>query len=246
MELLYIILALTIGSIGSVALAGLLLLLPDNKLFKTANYLISLAGGTLLGAAFLGMLPKAITFIDAKSVFNITLGGILVFFIIEKVILWRSCQNRDCQRHQDASAQLILIGDAFHNFIDGVVITTAFYTSVPFGIIVTFSVLAHEIPQELADFGILLKNGFSKKRAILFNILSGSTTLLGGILTYFALDVAKSMIPYILAVSASSFIYIALADLVPQMHQKTKIKDSIIQIVLILTGISIIYIIKNI
>ena len=247
MLLFYITIALLIGSAGSVGLAGILLLLQDEKLNKVSSYLISLAGGTLLGAAFLGMLPKAISFASTEiSVFRLVLASIVAFFITEKAILWRICSNKNCERHQNASATLILLGDAFHNFIDGIIITTAFFSSYSFGILVTLSVFAHEIPQELADFGVLINNGYSRKKALWYNMLSSLSTLPGGIIAYFALASAEKLIPWILAISAASFIYIALADLVPQMHKKTRIKDSIIQIGLIITGIFIIYIIKKI
>ncbi len=245
MSIIYIIPALVVGSIISIIFASLLLLLPDKKLFYVSEMLVSLAGGTLLGAAFLGMMPKAILLIEGAWVLKLVLIGILMFFVLEKVILWRACYNKDCKRHKNASAQLILIGDAFHNFIDGVVIVSAFYISVSFGIAVTISVFAHEVPQEIADFGILLRNGFSRKKAFWYNTLSGSTTLIGGMITYFTLDSAKSIVPYVLSLSAASFIYIALADLVPQMHQTTKISKSIVQIMLIIGGIGVIYLIKN-
>jgi zinc and cadmium transporter len=245
MILSYIIIALFIGSAGSVLLAGLLLLFHDDKLHIIATFLSTLAGGTLLGAAFLGMLPKATSLAAAGVVFKVTLAGIILFFLTEKIILWRICGNKDCVRHQNASSQLILVGDGFHNFIDGIIITASFYTSISFGVLVTLSVFAHEIPQELGDFGILIKNGFSKKKAIFYNVLSSFTTIIGGIITYFALDYARSMIPYVLAFSAASFIYIALADLVPQMHQKTSLRDSFIQLTLILTGVAIIYLLEK-
>lgn len=246
MELFYIVIALLLGSIGSVGIASLLLLLPDKRLSKLSELLVSLAGGTLLGAAFLGMLPKAVSMLEHTFVFQLILLGIFLFFIIEKVVLWRTCHNKNCDRHQNASAQLILIGDAFHNFIDGVIIVSAFHTSIPFGIAISLSVFAHEIPQEIADFGVLIKNGFSRKRAIYFNMLSGATALLGGLLTFYILDVAESLVPYILALSASSFIYIALADLVPQMHKTTNFTKSTIQILLIFLGAGIILLIKSI
>ena len=243
--LLIIILALIIGSIGSIALAGSLLMLDEQKLQKLSYGLMSLAGGTLLGAAFLGMLPKAMSIREPEAILSFTLVGIIVFFLLEKIILWRICSNKDCDRHNSASAQLILIGDAFHNFIDGIIITTAFLSSPAFGVVVTLSVFAHEIPQELADFGILIKNGYSKKKALFYNMLSGSTAIFGGLLAYFALESAQKLIPWVLAFSASSFIYIALADLVPTMHQKTKLKESLTQIILIIIGILIIYTIKR-
>lgn len=245
MLLLHIAIALLISSAGSVGLAGMLLFLKNEKLEKVSSYLISLAGGTLLGAAFLCMLPKAIKLTGTEiPILRIILAAIVAFFIIEKAILWRICSNKNCERQQDASAQLILLGDAFHNFIDGVIITAAFFTSYPFGILITLSVFAHEIPQELADFGILINNGYSRKKALCYNMLSSLSALPGGIIAYFYLDSAKKFIPWTLAISAASFIYIALADLVPQMHKKNGIQDSIIQIGLIITGIFIIYIIN--
>ncbi len=183
---------------------------------------------------------------DSRVVLKIVLAGIIGFFLVEKFILWRTCFNKECSRHRNASAPLILIGDAFHNFIDGIVITAAFLTSINFGILATLAVVAHEIPQELADFGILIHNGYSRQKALLYNLLSGSTALIGGILAFFALESAEQFIPYALAISAASFIYIALADLVPQMHNKTGSADSIFQFILIITGTLIIYFIKNI
>lgn len=232
-----------IGNAGSVALTGSILLLNEKRLTALAACLTSLAGGTLLGAAFLGMLPKACNAASAGLTYRLTLAGILLFFITEKFILWHYCSGKECKRHQDASAQLILIGDGFHNFIDGIAIAAAYIASIPLGITVTLSVFAHEIPQELADFGILIRNGYTRKKAFFYNLLSGSTALAGGITGWIAMESAQNIIPWVLSFSAASFIYIALADLVPRMHQKTSIKDSFIQISLIVSGIAIIYLI---
>jgi len=246
MILLWIIIALLLGSVGSVALTGTLLYFDDIKLRSMASYLTSLAGGTLLGAAFLGMMSTAMIHSGFPRVLKITLGGIVFFFILEKSILWHACYRKECPRRQNASAQLILVGDGFHNFIDGVAITAAFLSSAQLGVVVTLSVFAHEIPQELADFGVLVKNGYTPKKAFIYNMLSGLTAIFGGIISYFALDSMQHIIPWVLSLSAASFIYIALADLVPQMHEKTSLRDSILQIVLILSGIVIIYLFKNI
>jgi zinc and cadmium transporter len=241
MELYYIIIALVAGSVGSVGLAALMLLLPDRKLDHLATLLMYLAGGTLLGAAFLGMIPKGISMIGVRPLLQAVLGGILFFFALEKVILWRNCGNADCERHKQAAVPIILIGDAFHNAIDGIVIAASFLTSYELGVFATLSVMMHEIPQELGDFGVLLKSGLSRKKAIWFNMLSGSTALLTGIAAYFTLEALQSLIPYALALSAASFIYIALADLIPEMHRKSSVKSSLIQFGLILTGILLIY-----
>jgi len=244
--LIYTIIALISGSIGSVGLAALLLLAKKDRLEKISTLLMYLAGGTLLGAAFLGMIPKSTSTLKPEIVLQFVLGGILFFFVLEKVILWRTCRNKNCERHVNAVAPMILIGDAFHNAIDGIVIAASFLTSVELGIFVTISVIFHEIPQELGDFGILLKSGLSRKKALLYNMLSGSTSIVFGILAFFFMDSMKMLIPYVLAFSASSFIYIALADLIPEMHKKTSLKDSLTQILLIIIGISIIYLITKI
>ncbi len=241
-RLIYIIFAALIGSVGSILIAGSILLLKKKTLEKLSTRLISFAGGTLMGAAFLGMIPNAMhTSGDPQKVGMVIIGGILFFFILEKIILWRTCNDDTCDRTEHASVPIVLIGDAFHNFVDGIVITAAFMTSIPFGIVVTISVFAHEIPQEIADFGILINKGMSKGKALKFNILSGITTLLGAGLSYWALDTAKHFIPWVLGISASSFIYIALADLIPQMHQRTKIKESVIQILLMVLGVGVIF-----
>ena len=245
MGIAYVVLALFLGSIGSVALAGLMLTLNNEKLKKVSTYLMYLAGGTLLGAAFLGMIPKAISMTDSTRVLESMLIGIIFFFVLEKIILWRSCRNKNCERHMHAAVPLILIGDAFHNAVDGVVIAASFLTSPELGIFVTLSVILHEIPQELGDFGILIKSGLSRSRALWFNLLSGSTAIIFGVMAYYTLDSVTSLIPYALAFSAASFLYIALADLIPEMHRRTSLKDSLIQIALILFGIIIIYVAKQ-
>lgn len=238
--LLYTILALTAASVGSVALSGTLLLLNNKWLGKISGYLLYLAGGTLLGSALLGLIPEATEAIGLEAVVEWVLIGILFFFVLEKIILWRTCHNEDCERQNHAAAPMIIIGDAFHNAIDGVVIAASFLTSVELGIFVTISVVLHEIPQELGDFGILIKSGYSRKKALWYNLLSGSSSLVAGISAYFLLDVVQAFIPYTIAIAAASFMYVSMADLIPEMHKETKPKESIIQIFMILVGVAII------
>jgi len=245
-NLIYTIIALVAGSVGSVALAALLLLFKDKHLMQISTYLSYLAGGTLLGAAFLGMIPNALILLDAPHVLHIVLAGILFFFVLEKIILWRTCGNKECERHLTAAAPMILVGDAFHNAIDGIVIAASFLTSTEMGIFVTLSVVFHEVPQELGDFGILLRSGMSKTKALFYNALSGSSAILTGILAFYFMQQLKSFIPYALAFSASSFLYIAMAELIPEMHKKTKVLESVAQILLIIAGIFIIFFIKQI
>jgi len=243
MGIVYVLVALFLGSLGSVALAGLMLLLKSEKLDRVSTLLMYLAGGTLLGAAFLGMIPKAVSMAEPGIIFTVILLGIIFFFMLEKMILWRSCRNKNCERHIHAAAPIILIGDAFHNAIDGVVIAASFLTSTELGIFVTLSVILHEIPQELGDFGILIKSGYSRSKAFFLNALSGATAIVFGVAAFYTLDTIRSMIPYALAFSASSFLYISLADLIPEMHRKTTLKDSLSQVLLILSGILIIYLV---
>lgn len=238
--LLYTILALAAASVGSVALSGTLLLLNNKWLGKISGYLLYLAGGTLLGSALLGLVPEATEAIGLEAVVEWVLIGILFFFVLEKIILWRTCHNEDCERQNHAAAPMIIIGDAFHNAIDGVVIAASFLTSVELGIFVTISVVLHEIPQELGDFGILIKSGYSRKKALWYNLLSGSSSLVAGISAYFLLDVVQAFIPYTIAIAAASFLYVSMADLIPEMHKETKPKESIIQIFMILVGVAII------
>lgn len=239
-RLFFTIIALLAASVGSVALSGSLLLLSNKWLEKISGYMLYLAGGTLLGAALLGLIPEAAESLPVEDVLMWVLIGVLFFFILEKFILWRMCTDESCERQIHAAGPMIIIGDAVHNAIDGVVIAASFLTSVELGIFVTISVVLHEIPQELGDFGILIKSGYSRKKAMFYNLLSGTSALVFGIASYFLLDVLQGIIPYALAIAAASFLYISLADLIPEMHKEIRPKQSIFQFLLILLGVAII------
>jgi zinc and cadmium transporter len=215
---------------------ALLLSLPRDAIKRLIPCLVSYAIGTLLGAAFLGMIPGGLRQASAPSVLTMVLAGIIIFFILEKLILWRHCHDPECEIHGQAGA-LILIGDAFHNFVDGIVIAAAFLTSIPLGISASLAVIAHEVPQELGDIAILLDSGYPKLRAFSYNLLSSLTTLPGAIIAYFYLEATKEAVPYVLALSAASFIYIAMVDLVPSMHKRAGLGTAARQIALILLGI---------
>jgi zinc and cadmium transporter len=230
-----------LGSIGAISGAALLLFFPEGIRKTIVPSLISYATGTLLGAAFLGMIPNALKQAQAYPVLATVLGGIFMFFMLEKLVIWRHCHIEKCEVHS-AAGPLILIGDAFHNFIDGVVIAAAFTVSISLGIATAIAVIAHEVPQEVGDFGILLDSGYSKSRAFLYNLLSSITTLPGAIIAYFYLEKITIAVPYILGLSASSFIYIATADLIPVLHQKPGFGAGLRQFVLLLAGIGTIII----
>ena len=166
------------------------------------------------------------------------LDGILFFFFLEKFIIWRNCTDEECDVHA-AAGPIVLVGDAFHNFIDGIVITAGFLTNFTVGLAAAIAIITHEIPQETGDFGILLHGGFSKKKAFIYNVLSSITTIPSALISYFILGTISFIVPYALAISAASFLYIALSDLTPELHQKWGLKHTVKQLVLILVGVLI-------
>lgn len=226
------------GSIGAICAAASFMLISEKFQKLMINILISYAIGILLTASLFGLIPEAIESSEGESHFIMlyVLGGIFFFFLLEKIIIWRNCQINGCEVHS-AAGPIVLIGDAVHNFTDGIVITAAFLTDFTLGIVVGISILIHEIPQETGDFGILLHGGYSKKKAFTLNAISSSTTIFSAITSYFILDLFSGLTPYLLAISASSFIYIALTDLTPELHQHIKLKYGIRQSLLMLAGI---------
>ena len=237
--LIWIILFSILGSVGAILAASVFILITERVQKKIVSALLSFATGTLLTAALIGLIPEAIENSGEPHLITIIiLCGVLFFFFLEKFLIWRNCQNNECEIHAHAPGPLILIGDAFHNFTDGIVIAAAFLTgNFGLGLAAGVTIIMHEIPQETGDFAILLHNGMSKKKALLYNLLSSSTTIPAAIISYFILDAFKLVIPIFLAISAASFLYIALSDLTPQLHQKTESKEIIKQVVLIVIGI---------
>jgi zinc and cadmium transporter len=197
---------------------------------------VSYAVGALLGVSLLAILPSTLEQLPPTTVFMTLLVGILLFFILEKLVLWRHCHTHDCEVH-DGSVIPVLVGDAFHNFVDGAVIGAAVVTSVPLGISTAVAVAAHEIPQEVGDFAILLHAGYSRTRALFLNLLSGLSSALGATLAFFTLDFLPSLLPYCLALAAASFLYVAMADLIPGLHRGRTDASSMRQILLIAAGI---------
>ena len=213
---------------------------------QRVNVLISYAIGALLGAAFLEILPHALEHGDAHRMTSTVLFGILVFFVLEKLVLWRHCHHDHCEAHDahapahdhGRSGLLILIGDTFHNFVDGILIAAAFLESTQLGIVTALAIIAHEIPQEVGDYLILLHSGYSRARALAFNLLSSLATLVGAMLAYFALSQLTEWIPTLLGLAAASMIYVAVADLIPSLHKRTELKATLQQISLIGLGVA--------
>jgi len=260
MSLLILIIIFTaIGGALSVMAAAVFLLMRDHHRNAVLPHGISFAIGALLAVAFWGLIPEAFAAIKPEqfqALSGTILAGILGFFVLEKLLIWRHCHYGSCEAHGDdhehghghshshgnvkSAGALIILGDSIHNFVDGVLIAAAFLTDVQLGIVTSLAVAAHEIPQEVGDFAILLDSGYSKGKALFYNILASLTTVLGGVLAYFCLEDLHDSLPYFLALAASSFIYIAVADLIPSLHKKTDMKTSLQQIALIAAGVFLI------
>ena len=253
MDLLILIIIFTaIGGILSVLAAGIFLLLPETQRNKILPHGISFAIGALLAVAFWGLIPHAFEEVKPEQfqlLSGTILAGILGFFVLEKLLIWRHCHSESCEAHGDdhqeyhgkkSAGTLIIIGDSIHNFVDGVLIAAAFLTDVKLGIVTSLAVAAHEIPQEVGDFAILLQSGYSKSKALIYNVLASFATVIGGVLAYYSLESLHDSLPFFLALASSSFIYIAVADLIPSLHKKTDIKTSLHQIILILAGVLVI------
>lgn len=236
MLILWITLFSLLGSVGAIVTAAAFLLLQEKIQKILIPCLIAYATGTLLTAALLGLIPHALEHSSAHSVLSTVLVGIILFFLLEKLVIWRHCHDVECEVH-GVAGPMILIGDVFHNAIDGVVIAASFLSSIPVGIAAAISVIAHEIPQEIGDFAILLHGGYSKRKALSLNILSSLSTVPAAILAYYALDIVRSAIPYVMAISVASFLYIALTDLYPELHRKIGFWSVIRQFLMMLAGI---------
>ena len=250
----WILAACLLGTVLSIALAALV---AFRAKARWISILVSYAVGALLGAAFLDILPHLFeeTKHPARTAAFI-LFGLLVFFVLEKLLLWRHHHHHSEEEQAEAEEQMrhaghdhgrsgwmIIFGDAFHNFTDGVIIAGAFLADVKLGVVTSLAIIAHEIPQEIGDFVVLLHSGFSKRRALFWNLVSGMSAMLGGLIAYFALSHVTAWIPDILAFAAASMIYVAVADLIPGLHKKTGLSDSLGQVAFIALGIASIWVI---
>ncbi len=226
-----------LGGLGGLLVASGVLLIRDPFRAKLIPWLVSYAVGALLGISMMGLLPESLESLPAARVFATLLGGILLFFILEKLVLWRHCHTHDCEVHESTVAS-VMIGDTFHNFVDGAVIAAAVLTSVPLGVSTAVAVAAHEIPQEIGDFAILLHAGYSRRKALLLNVLSALASAAGAIAAFMAFDIVPRTLPYFLVLAASSFLYVAMADLIPGLHRGRTDASSLRQIILIALGIA--------
>lgn len=248
-SLTWIIGATVLGGMLSVAAAAAFAL---NVRLTLVPILISYAVGALLGAAFLDILPEAFKLADTpEQMAAIVLAGILLFFVLEKLVLWRHCHEEQCEVHDPPAALhdhgrsglMIMIGDTFHNFVDGVLIAAAFLANIELGVVTAAAIIAHEIPQEVGDFLILLHSGYSKGRALALNMLSGAAMVVGGVLAYFTLQTMHQWVPPLLGLAAASMLYVSVADLIPGLHRRPEIQATAQQVLLIACGIATIWLV---
>lgn len=280
--LVWIIVTSFAGGILSVSLAAVFAL---NLRTAWVPMLVSYAIGAMLGAVFLEILPHAFEkTVSVESISATLLFGLLLFFVLEKLVIWRHCHGDHCEvhaihteaacpdhganqggtkfrpvaahgpsivqqhahvhEHHDSgrSGMMIMIGDTFHNFVDGILIAAAFLLDIKLGMVTALAIISHEIPQEVGDFLILLHSGYTKKQAFIFNLVSSLATLLGGLIAYFALQYVMGWIPYILGLAAASMIYVAVADLIPSLHKRTELRATLSQVSLISLGVVTIWI----
>ena len=225
-----------LGSGGGLLVASSLLLFTDSIRTRLVPWLVSYAVGALLGVALLLLLPEALETLKPAQVFATLLSGIMVFFVLEKVVLLRHCHTDECHVH-GATATLVIVGDAFHNFIDGATVCAALMSSVSLGVNTAIAVAAHEIPQEVGDVAILLAAGYSRRRALLLNVVSGASGLAGAMVAYVAVGTLPGIRPFVLAFSSAGLLYIAMSDLIPDLHRGQIDRSAARQVLLIVSGI---------
>ena len=248
--LTYILLASFGGGVLSIVCAALFSLTARES---WVPMLVSYAVGALLGAVFLDMLPHAFELAtDVHDMAATILIGILLFFVLEKLVLWRHCHTEDCEAHDaqvhaapghdhGRSGMMIMVGDTIHNLVDGVIIAAAFLADTQLGVVTSIAIIAHEIPQEVGDFLILRHSGFSKGQAFGFNLVSTLATVVGGVVAFYALSTMQRWIPSLLGIAAASMLYVAVADLIPGLHRRPELKATFQQVLLMTLGIASIY-----
>jgi len=242
-ELLNIIFATVLISSGSF-IGVLTLALSQNFLSKILMSLVSLSAGTMLAAAMLHLLPESVEALGDTLPFQLTLLSFIGFFILERFLHWRHCHDKD-HLTKHTMGTMNLIADAIHNFLDGVLIAASFATGGGLGIIATLAIALHEIPQEIGDFGVLLHSGFTKRKALLYNVLVSLTAIAGGILGYIASHTMTQFASYLIPVAAGGFIYISASDLIPELKNETSTKRTALMIATFLLGVIIMMLVKE-
>lgn len=240
MLLVYILFFTLVGSVFSL-IGGIVLLFKQRFALKVSHLLFSFAAGTLLGTAFLDLLPEASKESKEMNIFLWALVGILFFFLVERFINWFHHHHEHPAKNAKPVVPLIILGDSIHNFIDGVVIAASFLVNIPLGIVTALAVAAHEIPQEIGDFAILLRKGVKRKNVLIFNLFSSLSALLGAIITFFLADLVNGILPIVISLTAGFFIYIAASDLIPEIHEEGKGGFAFVESVILVLGVLAIF-----
>lgn len=238
--LAYILLFTLIGSVVSL-IGGVLLLIKEKFTLKISHFLSAFAAGVLLGTAFFDLLPESFEQMEDSSLFPWVLLGILFFFIIERFIHHHDHDQSHKPGERKVIVPLIVIGDTMHNFADGVAIAATFLISIPLGIVTSLAVAAHEIPQEIGDFGLMLSKGMKRSKVLWINIFSSLAAMVGALLTYAFHDAVEAYVPAILALTAGFFIYIAVANLIPEIHSRENKKKAFWETMMLFIGVLVIY-----
>lgn len=240
--LLWILLATVVD--GLIGLIGIFSLRAKEKFFnKLLMVLVAFSAGALLSGAFFHLLSESLASLPVMTVFAYMMIGFIIFFVVERFLHWHHCHKGEkCAVHP--VSYLILIGDGIHNFIDGIIIGASFLVNVHFGIITTTLILAHEIPQELGNFGVLVYSGFGKNKALLYNFLSQLTCVVGGLTGYLLSSRIQGVIPFVLPFAAGGFIYIAASDLVPELHKEPQLKKLLLSFAFFMLGIILMVLMK--
>ncbi len=239
--LTYIIIASLLISSGS--LIGVLFLVLRKKITeKIILYLVSLSAGTLIGGAFIHLIPEALEQLPTSVLFLLVLTSFIIFFFIEKVLRWRHCHKEICEIH--TFGYISLIGDSVHNLIDGLIIAATFLIDIKLGMATTLAIAFHEIPQEIGDFGVLLCAGFKKSKALILNFLVSLTIVIGAVLGYFLSFRLGHLAVYLLPIAAGGFLYVSASDLIPEIRKEQNPKESLLSFIYFLIGIAIMYLAK--
>lgn len=206
--------------ISLISLIGILtLVLKEKSLQKILFFFVSFSAGSLMGGAFFHLIPESLENSPASTVFKFTITGFIIFFILEKILHWHHCQNQHCEEHKILGFQN-LFGDALHNFIDGIIIVTAFLVDINLGIATALSVAFHEIPQEISDFGVLIYSGFSRSKAIFYNLVSAFFAVIGALFGYLLISNVEQISQWLIPITAGGFIYISASDLIPEINKE--------------------------
>jgi zinc and cadmium transporter len=238
--MLNIIIATSVVSLSSLTVI-MVLYFKKEVVKKITLFLVALSAGSLMGGAFLHLLPEASHLIETEQLFLIVLISFIVFFLLEKIMHWRHCHDVECEIH--TFGKMNLLGDSVHNFIDGIIIAGSFMVDFKIGVVSTILIALHEIPQELGDFGVLLHAGYKRKTALLLNFLISLTVIVGGIFGYFLVMHTDNLLAYLLPFAAGGFIYIAASDLIPEIKKQKERLESVLIFIMFLLGVSIPYLV---